>query len=91
MEAGAAGAGAAGAAAATTGAAPASGPAVTRSPVGLTEHWATVRTGTTVWVRVRSGVVLTFLLTVVGAIIAAVVAGVIVLLALAVRSAVPPQ
>ena len=53
----------------------------------FTDHWAT--TGkTSPWLRLRSGVVLTVLLTVVGTLIALSIAGVIVLLALAIRSAV---
>jgi uncharacterized membrane protein len=55
---------------------------------GFGDQWLPAAAGTTVWYRLRSGVVLTFLLTVVGALIAVMVAGFIVLVALAVRSAV---
>lgn len=55
---------------------------------GLLSYWAPAPRGHRVWVRLRSGVVLTFLLTAVGALLALSVAGVIVFIALAVRSAV---
>lgn len=55
---------------------------------GLTDRWASVRTGTSIWVRIRSGVVLTILLAVLGILVAVCVAGALLLLALAVRSAV---
>jgi ABC-type dipeptide/oligopeptide/nickel transport system permease subunit len=57
----------------------------------LSEQWVPVAggsTGTNVWIRLRSGVMLTMLLTVVGALVALSVAGVVVLIALAIRSAV---
>jgi hypothetical protein len=57
----------------------------------FTDHWVPVvtrTTGTRAWIRLRSGVVLTMLLTVVGALVALSIAGVVVLVALAVRSAV---
>lgn len=55
---------------------------------GFSDHWAATTGRTSPWLRLRSGVVLTVLLTVVGALIAMSIAGVVVLLALAVRSAV---
>ncbi len=55
---------------------------------GFTDQWARTAGATSPWLRVRSGVVLTVLLAVVGALIAMSVAGVVVLVALAVRSAV---
>ena len=58
------------------------------APAGLTEGWATGRVGVSIWVRMRSGVVLTMVLALVGTLLAAGVAGIVVALALAVRSAV---
>jgi len=55
---------------------------------GLTDQWANAPLGQSFWVRLRSGVVLTMLLAIVGALLAAGVAGVIVGLAVAVRTAV---
>ena len=54
---------------------------------GLTDQWVT-GAGISAWVRVRSGVVLTVLLAVVGALVAASIAGVVLFLAIAVRDAV---
>jgi len=55
--------------------------------MGFTDGWRTAGV-TSVWLRLRSGVVLTILLAVVGALVAMSIAGVVVLLALALRSAV---
>jgi hypothetical protein len=54
----------------------------------FTDGWVTTAGGPSVWVRLRSGVVLTVLLAVVGALVAMSIAGVVVLVALALRSAV---
>ena len=63
-------------------------PADTVALDGLTDGWGSGPLGQSVWVRLRSGVVLTMLLALVGALVAAGVAGLIVALAVAVRSAV---
>jgi uncharacterized membrane protein len=55
---------------------------------GLADYWVPVPAGWNVWVRVRSGFVLTVLLTVLGALLAVSVSGLLLLLALAVRNAV---
>lgn len=54
----------------------------------FTDQWAVTVGRTSPWLRLRSGVVLTVLLAVVGALIAMSIAGVVVLVALAVRAAV---
>lgn len=54
----------------------------------FTDGWVRTAGGPSVWFRVRSGVVLTVLLAVVGALVAMSIAGVVVLVALALRSAV---
>lgn len=54
----------------------------------FTDGWQPIRTATPPWVRMRSGFVLTILLTLVGIIVAAVVGGVLVAVAIALRSAV---
>ena len=54
---------------------------------GLGDGWAPARR-ISPWLRVRSGFVLTVLLAIVGAFVAAGVAGLVILVALAVRSAV---
>ena len=56
--------------------------------VGFTDTWVRTAGGPSVWLRLRSGVVLTVLLAVVGALVAMSIAGVVVLVALALRSAV---
>ena len=69
--------------------APAPAPAVfAQDGVGFTDTWVRTASGPSVWLRVRSGVVLTVLLAVVGALVAISIAGVVVLVALALRSAV---
>lgn len=73
--------------ASTRAASTASGAATAVRP-GLTDHWASVRTGTSAWIRLRSGVILLTLLVIVGALLATAVAGIALLLALAIRSAV---
>jgi hypothetical protein len=55
---------------------------------GVAEHWVPVPAGLNIWVRVRSGFVLTVLLAVLGALVAASVSGFLLLIALAVRNAV---
>jgi uncharacterized membrane protein len=55
---------------------------------GLTDTWAPVVAAPTVWFRLRSGVVLTILLAVIGTLVAMAIAGVVVAAALALRSAV---
>lgn len=54
----------------------------------FTDGWQPIRAATPPWVRMRSGFVLTILLTLVGIIVAAVVGGVLVAVAIALRSAV---
>jgi hypothetical protein len=54
----------------------------------FTDTWAPASSGPTVWFRVRSGVVLTILLAVIGALVAMAIAGFVVAVALALRSAV---
>lgn len=54
---------------------------------GLSDYWVPARR-VSVWVRIRSGFVLTVLLAVLGALVAAAVAGFVIFVALAVRSAV---
>ena len=63
-------------------------PATQEAGMGFTDSWTRTAGVTSVWVRLRSGVVLTILLAVVGALVAMSIAGVVVLLALALRSAV---
>jgi hypothetical protein len=71
--------------------APAGGLATAVAPTvevaGLSDYWAPARR-VSVWVRIRSGFVLTVLLAVLGALVAAAVAGFVIFVALAVRSAV---
>ncbi len=55
---------------------------------GFSDHWAPAPVGPTLWLRVRSGLVLTVLLTMLGALVAVTVGGVIVFIAVALRSAV---
>jgi hypothetical protein len=55
---------------------------------GLTEYWVPAPAGWNVWVRLRSGFVLTVLLAVLGALLAVSVSGLLLLVALAVRNAV---
>ncbi len=55
---------------------------------GLAEHWVPVPAGMNVWLRVRSGFVLTILLAVLGALLAVSVSGLVLFIALAVRNAV---
>lgn len=68
-------------------------PAVRQEPVeraagGLSDHWMPSPAGVSPWVRLRSGVVLTVLLAVMGALLAASISGLLLLIALAVRDAV---
>jgi hypothetical protein len=55
---------------------------------GFSDHWLPAPARISPWVRLRSGVLLTILLTLVGTLVAASVAGVLVFFALALRSAV---
>ena len=55
---------------------------------GLADHWVPVPAGVNVWLKVRSGFVLTILLAVLGALVAVSVSGIVLLIALAVRNAV---
>ena len=55
---------------------------------GFSDQWIPVPAGLSMWVRVRSGFVLTMLLAVLGALVAVSVSGLVVLIALAVRNAV---
>ena len=71
---------------ASTTAGASSGPATAEMP-RFTDGWRPSRPIPT-WVRVRSGLALTLLLTVIGTLIAATLAGVVVFLALALKSAV---
>lgn len=56
--------------------------------IGFTDGWVNTGRGPSGWLRLRSGVVLTVLLAVVGALVAIGIAGVVMLVALALRSAV---
>jgi hypothetical protein len=58
------------------------------APGGFGDQRVAAPAGPSGWVRLRSGVVLTLLLAVVGALVAAGIAGVVILVALALRSAV---
>lgn len=55
---------------------------------GFSDHWVPAPVGPRVWVRLRSGMVLTILLTMIGTLVAVSIGGVIVFIALALRSAV---
>ena len=55
---------------------------------GFSDQWIPIPTGLSMWVRVRSGFVLTMLLTVLGALLAVSVAALVLLIALGVRNAV---
>lgn len=72
--------------------APAPRPVAMPEPVerggGLADHWVPVPAGVSVWVRLRSGFVLTMLLAVLGALLAASISGVLLLFTLAIRNAV---
>lgn len=61
---------------------------VERGVGGLSDQWMPAPAGISPWVRLRSGVVLTLLLTVMGALLAASISGFLLLIALAVRDAV---
>ncbi len=65
-----------------------SGPSSSIEPGGFTQSWSAVSLRTSPWTRIRSGFVLTVLLFLLGTLVAAGVAGFVVLLALAIRSAV---
>ncbi|MDQ3978879.1 MAG: hypothetical protein M3314_04935 [Actinomycetota bacterium] len=55
---------------------------------GFSDQWIPAPAGMSIWVRVRSGFVLTVLLAVLGALLAVSVSGMLLLIALAVRNAV---
>lgn len=55
---------------------------------GFSDQWIPIPAGLSVWVRVRSGFVLTVLLAVLGALVAVSISGLLLLIALAVRNAV---
>lgn len=55
---------------------------------GFSDHWVPAPVGPTVWLRLRSGMVLTVLLAMIGTLVAITIGGVIVFIALALRSAV---
>lgn len=55
---------------------------------GFSDHWVPAPVGPTVWLRVRSGLMLTVLLTMIGTLVAVTLGGVVVFIALALRSAV---
>lgn len=55
---------------------------------GFSDQWMPAPAGISLWVRLRSGVVLTLMLTAIGAVLAASISGVLLLIALAVRDAV---
>ncbi|MCA1692234.1 MAG: hypothetical protein ABR540_16410 [Acidimicrobiales bacterium] len=61
---------------------------VERSGGGMSEQWIPAAAGVSGWVRLRSGVVLTVLLAIVGALLAASISGLLLLFALAIRDAV---
>lgn len=55
---------------------------------GFSDHWVPAPAGPTTWMRLRSGLLLTVLLTVIGTLVAISIGGVIVFIAVALRSAV---
>lgn len=59
-----------------------------RASGGFSDHWVPAPAGVSVWVRVRSGFVLTILLAVLGALVAVSISGLLLLIALGVRNAV---
>jgi hypothetical protein len=55
---------------------------------GFSDHWVPAPVGPTAWMRLRSGMVLTVLLAMIGTLVAITIGGVIVFIAVALRSAV---
>ena len=55
---------------------------------GFSDHWTPAPVGPTVWLRLRSGIMLTVLLAMIGALVAVALGSVVVFVAVALRSAV---